>query len=120
MVGLLCSALLTWVVYDVSVLQRVGWFLVDMLSFLVRNLAETDVLPGDVDILVLVTRGEVDNIHRVIGDALWAEVERGLTLSVQLVIDLATGGVTAVVVLTRPVGQVGLHHRQPSPANNKQ
>ena len=75
MVGLLCSALLTWVVYvyDVSVLQRVGWFLVDRLSFLVRNLAETDLLPSDVDILVLVTRGEVDNIHRVIGDGLWAE-----------------------------------------------
>ena len=55
-------------------LQTVGWFLVDILSFPDRNLAETDVLPGDVDILVWVTGAEVDNIHRVIGDGLWTEL----------------------------------------------
>ena len=51
----------------------VGWFVVEMLSFLVKNLAGTILLPGDFDIFVQVAVIEVDNIHRVIGDGLWAE-----------------------------------------------
>ena len=92
----------------ILVLQRVGGFLVNILGFPVRNLAETDVLPADVDILVQVAGAEVHDVHRVVGDVLRTEVWRG-----RLVVDLT--GVSAVVVLSGPVGQVGLHHGQPSP-----
>ena len=98
--------------HPVLVLQRVGGFLVDILSFPVRNLAQIDVLPGDVDTLVWVTRGEVDNIHRVIGHGLRVKLCRTRSCQAWLIINLT--GVTGVVVQAGSVGQVGLHHGQPS------
>ena len=97
-------------------LQRVVDIVVDI-PF--RNLAETDVLPGDVDIEVAGV--EVD-IERVIDNGLWADLCWARGFQTGLIIDLP--GVSGVIVLAAPVGQVGLHHGQPSPAvknnDNKQ
>ena len=52
----------------------VGGFVVHILIFPVRKSSKTVGLSGDVDTPIRVPGTEVDNIHRIIGDGLRAEL----------------------------------------------
>ena len=79
-----------------------------MVDIPVRNPAESDTLPGDVDVDV--------GIHRVIGQVLLSELR--LTGLIIKLTGEVTAGVTGGNVLASPVGLAGFDHGQSSSVTN--